>query len=58
MRSPTRVKYLYTTDLDPDDVFTTEPLAAPFGTGDVVTASPSEKFGDPEIFPVIEPSEF
>lgn len=44
--------------LDPDEVFTTVPLAAPLGTGEVVTASPSAKFDDPVIFPVMDPSGF
>ena len=43
------------TYLDPEEVLTTLPLVAPFGTGEVVTTSPSLKFGDPEIFPEIDP---
>ena len=46
------------THLEPEEVFTTLLLVAPCGTAEVVTKSPSEKFGEPEILPLIDPSGF
>mmetsp|Transcript_13564 Transcript_13564/g.18960 ORF Transcript_13564/g.18960 Transcript_13564/m.18960 type:complete len:255 (-) Transcript_13564:1644-2408(-) len=44
--------------LDPEDVCTTVPPTPSPVMGDVVTASPSPKFGEPKILPEIDPSRF